>query len=611
MKHDQTSKIAKQVEENAHARVMLDGFLSTMNKRGLTYSKAEKELMKLTFHLWMMEQQTGSPVVIALPPSFGKSTALIEFATYMTRMAPFFGMVVVKDERKQVREFAEEVNRKAGRMVAYPLLGRTDEMTVQEYKDHLDESQFFPVLVMTKAMFQTRSEMKDIERFAFWTDKRFKSRHRRTTLLLDEPPAFETTCEFTAKKLTQFLDLVREFAYRADGTQEDYYADIRQRVMYLRDLIEDSNTEAGYVKPVDPSFYLPEKLKKDWAFKYEGEEANQLAVFEVMVRDGAYKTMSKNKVSLTATYSTHLDWTAFNPFILDGTGHIDSTYDRFNFPTLSLEEEEGKYSHVRFLYHATTGTYSKTSIKETKGSLDKIAEMVIEIAKPYELTMVVCHKEFYEELKEKLEMYILSGEIKLRWFNNGRSSNEFDKCDSTIFIGELDKGEAIHHSVACLRYGDDISAGFRVNRYKKSFSDERVKEVYLNDAVVQRVQDCHRLRPRNRRAKLDFYFIGKNDDLIQEVHKHFNGSTVEDFNTKCGGLVEPPAKVKFANWLHGFAKEESGSKVKAKDVYSEELGIGRTQWSTVKKDKEIQTLMGILKIRFEKQSIVKDLNNGK
>lgn len=604
--HDQTADVAKKIEDNIHARVILDKFLHTTNRRGIQYSKAEKDLLKLTFHLWMTEQQTGSPVVIALPPSFGKSTALIEFSLYMTEHAPFFGMIVVKDERKQVIEFASEVNQRAERMVAYPLLGRSDEMTQAQYKEHLDELQFYPVLVMTKAMFKVRSEMKDIERFAFWTDKQFKTRHRRTTLLLDEPPEFETTCEFTAKKLTQFLDLVREFSYKTDGSQEDYYADIRQRVMYLRDLIEDSNTEAGFVPAIDPSFYLPEKLKKDWSFKYEGDEANQLAVFEVMVRDGAYKTMNQKKVSLTATYRNYLDWTAFNPFILDGTGHIDFTYNRFNFPTLSLEEEEGKYSNVRFLYHSTTGSYSKTSIKETKNSLDKIAEMVIEIAKPYELTMVVCHKDFYDELKEKLKFHIYSGEIKLRWFNNGRSSNEFDKCDSAIFIGELDRGEAVYHSVACLRYGNDITAGFKVNRYKKQFSDERVQEVYLNEAVVQRVQDVHRLRPRNRNCQLDFYFIGKNDELVQEVHKHFDGSIVEDFNTKCGGLVEPPAKVKFANWLHEFAKKETGSEVKAKEVYVNELKIASAQWTRVKKNSEVLALMEVLKISFKGQRIVKN-----
>ncbi|MGE7648009.1 hypothetical protein ACQKM1_09415 [Peribacillus frigoritolerans] len=605
MIHDQTAEIAKEVSDNIHARVMLSRFLDKMSKRGIKYDSSEKELMKLTFHLWMMETQTGSPVVIALPPSFGKSTALIEFALYMTELAPFFGMVVVKDERKQVLEFASEVNERAGRKVAYSLLGRTDEMTSTDYREHLDESQFFPVLVMTKAMFQVRSEMKDIERFAFWTDKRFKTRHRRTTLLLDEPPTFETTCEFTAKKLTGFLDLVREFAYKADGSQEDYYTDIRSKVMLLRDLIEDSNIEEGFLPAIDSSFYLPEKLKKDWSFKYEGDEGNQLAVFEVMVRDGVYKTKSKKKVSLTATYSTHLDWTAFNPFILDGTGHIDSTYNRFNFPTLSLTEEEGKYNHVRFRYHSTTGTYSKTSIKETKNSLDKIADMVIEIAKPYESTMVVCHKEFYDELRERLKLYIFAGEIKLRWFNNGRSSNEFDQCDSAIFIGELDKGSAVHHSVACLRYGNDITAGFRVNRHKKQFSDERVKEVYMNDASIQRIQDVHRLRARNRKTQLDFYFVGKNDDLVREVHEHFSGSTLEGFDPKSEGLVEPPAKVKFANWLHEFSKKESGSWVKAKEVYTE-MNVSSRNWTEVKKDPEILTLMTILKVKFEGQKIVKD-----
>ncbi|MEW4271737.1 hypothetical protein [Priestia megaterium] len=606
MVHDQTADIAKQVKENIHARVMSNRFLNTMGKRGITYSTSEQELIELTFHLWMMEQQTGSPVVIALPPSFGKSTALEEFALYMTELAPFFGMVIVKDERSQVIEYAREVNERAGRKVAYALLGKTDSMTQKEYKEHVDESQFFPVLVMTKAMFKVRSEMKDIERFAFWTDKRYKTRHRRTTLLLDEPPVFETTFEFTAKKLTNFLDLIREFAYRADGSQEDYYNDIRSKVMLLRDLIEDNNIETGFIPAIEPSYYLPEKLKRDWSFKYEGEEGNQLAVFEVMVRDGAYKTNGKKKVSLTATYSTYLDWTAFNPFILDGTGHIDKAYDRFNFPTLSLAEEAGTYNHVRFLYHSTTGTYSKTSIKETKNSIDKIVEMVLEIAKPYGSTMVVCHKEFYEELHEKLKLYIYDGGIKLRWFNNGRSSNDFDKCDSAIFIGELDRGEAVHHSVAHLRYGNDITAGFKVNRHKKQFSDERVKEVYLNEATVQRVQDVHRLRARNRKQKLDFYFIGKNDDLIEEVHKHFDGATVEDFNTQCGGLVEPPAKVKFANWLHKFAKQEAGSSVKAKEVYTNDLKIASAQWTRTKKDKEILTLMEILNISFKGQSIVKD-----
>lgn len=99
--------------------------------------------------------------------------------------------------------------------------------------------------------------------------------------------------------------------------------------------------------------------------------------------------------------------------------------------------------------------------------------------------------------------------------------------------------------------------------------------------------------------------------LCEECHGKVHLSVGSFISTKLRDFgisrdQRTPAKVKFANWLHEFAKRETGSKVKAKDVYSEELGIGRTQWSTVKKDPEILTLMEVLKISFEGQRIVRN-----
>jgi hypothetical protein len=66
--------------------------------------------------------------------------------------------------------------------------------------------------------------------------------------------------------------------------------------------------------------------------------------------------------------------------------------------------------------------------------------------------------------------------------------------------------------------------------------------------------------------------------------------------------------VKFANWLHEFAKKESSSWVKAKDVYTNELEISSRSWTDVKKDPEVLALMSVLGISFKGQKIVREEN---
>ncbi|UDK98384.1 hypothetical protein EYB33_19860 [Lysinibacillus sphaericus] len=601
------SEMIKRANENANARVILDKFLYEMNKREIKYEEHEKELLKLTFHLWMIEQQIGIPVVVALPPSMGKSTALEVFAEFMAEHAPFFGMVVVKDEREQVIEYAHKVNSRVGRQVAYPFLGKTEEMTINEYRSQMDIQRYYPILVMTKAQFEIRSSMKDLERFAFWETTKGNV-HRRSQLILDEPPVFEETFSFTPQKLTELLELVRQFSHKKNGKQESYYKEIQRKVIELRMILEDESYETGYFPAVDGSFMIPDRLKQDWLYKYQGDERNMLTAFEELVKRGGYKKQDKNTISmLVASYETHLQWTAFNPSILDGTGHIDKQYEKYNFPTISLEEKEGKYSHVKLMYYSSGGSFSKTSIKKKDG-IEKIAGIVKEIVlkQKYQSTMVVIHSEFYDELKEKLDDFIRAGMIKLRWYNNGRSSNAYQYCDSAIFIGELNKGEQYYHAIAKLRYEDeDLQAGFLTGKGGNKFADERVREVYLNDTQVQRIQDMHRLRPRNRGDKLDFYFIGKNDELIEAVKEHFKGSKVEEYHTKKEGLSSTPAKEKFKLWLKEFANEPTGSKVKKKEVYTQILDCTSKTFQRIVKEDDIQDLADYLGVEFKGHSITK------
>lgn len=601
----QMSRLTEIANDNTDARTMMKNLSGKMAKRGIKYKEHEKELLQTAFHLFMYEGQVQSPTVIAFPPSFGKSTALIEYAVHMSELAPLYGAVVIKDTRQQVTEYAEEANLKAGRMICYPLLGKTDEQALGEYRTQFEASENFPFVVMTKAMFQTRSNMQDLKRFAFWRDSLGNAR-RRATLFFDEPPIIENTTELNSQDISKLLETVRQYSFNWKGKKESYYKLIKEKASQLREILEDENLKKGYFEAVDSSFRLPEKLKRDFSFKYTGEESDLLTGFEAMINSGGYKVQTELKASLSVTYKAFGEWTTFNPIILDGTGHIDGIYKKHNFSMLTLEEAPEQYNNVTIKYYSSGGSYSKTNIRNKRNeAIDNMAKIVRELSANYESTMVVTHKEFWYLLNDELAQEITEGKIQMKYYDNGRSTNAYDKCDSAIFFGELNKGEQFYHSVARYRANssEDLEGGFQVGRGGNSFSDSTVQDVYVNDSVVQRLQEMHRLRPRNKDSQIVFHFIGKNDELLK-VAEHLKGATVEEFKPKTGGLIKPTSKELFSSWLQEFAKGEKKT-MKVKEVYESELGISRAQWGIIKKDAEVVALMHSLGVSFKGQSIIK------
>ncbi|MFK8793680.1 hypothetical protein [Planococcus plakortidis] len=599
------NEITEVAKENSNARVLMKNLSDKMAKRGIKYKEHEKELLQTAFHLFMYEGQVQSPTVIAFPPSFGKSTALIDYAVYMAELAPLYGALIVKDTREQVTEYAEEVNLKAGRMVCYPLLGKTDEQTLGEYRTQFEASESFPFVVMTKAMFQVRSNMQDLKRFAFWRDSQGNSR-RRATLFFDEPPIMENTTELNSQDISKVLETVRQLSFNWNGSKDSYYKLIKEKAPQLREILENEDFKKGYFEAVDSSFRLPEKLKRDFSFKFSGNESDLLTGFEQMINSGGYKLQTELKASLSVTYKAFGEWTAFNPIILDGTGHIDGAYKKHSFSMLTLEEAPEQYNNVLIKYYSSGGSYSKTNLRnKRKEAIDNMAKIAREISANYESTMVVTHKEFYYLLNDELAQEITDGKIQMKYYDNGRSTNAYDKCDSAIFFGELNKGEQFYHSVARYRAdaSEELEGGLQVGRGGNSFSDSTVQEVYLNDSVIQRLQEMHRLRPRNKDSEIVFHFVGKNDELLK-VAEHLEGSKVEEFKPKAGGLIKPTAKELFSEWLQRFATDEK-SEVKAKEVYSEILSIERETFSRLKKDPEILALMDSLGIEFQGQKIIK------
>lgn len=588
---------------NDDSLIMGEMFGEIMDSRGIEVSEEQALFTLATFHLWTQEKSMNKPVIINSPCGSGKSTMIEVFASYMVRRYPnTFGCVIVKDKLSQVEETVASVNRSVGKEVAYGLKGFNPKIISKiEYQEQFKEQLVFPILVITQAMLSRKANSGTLEEIAyFYNEESFKQ--RRTQLLIDEKPHLVSTFTFNEKTLHDlFLDIKKVTGGKGTGFKQ-FEVVFKQ----LRRKLEKHNQENSVLPSIQKSYTINKRLRIEWDSNYDGEDFGKLFAFEKIIQQGGYLTTNQHgQTSITYSCKTFFEWTILNPFIMDGTSSIDMEYSTYHDKFLLLQPMEVKsYDHVTFKLCDQT-TFSKSFFANNEDSFVKTVQMVKDIVKQHEKTMVVVYKQDLSQYQEAFSDEIEQGKIMLKYFDNGRSTNEYQDCDSAIFLSWLLKPANQYLAKTSAIVGKLVD--HENTRHKTKgfmFADKRAEYVKLHDLILERIQDIERTRLGTKRTPKTIYMFHRDMNFLQKITSHFPNANSERFV-----IIEKLSDSKQTNednLIEFLRTMKNGTEVKGKYLYEEVLNVDRKTLSRLQRKPRVTEAMKQFGIKKVGQKFVKE-----
>lgn len=610
---NEVDKMFSETSNDTKAILMAHTFEGTMKSRGINITIDELNFSRVSYMAWNYQAPLQSPIAWGAPAGFGKSTMLETWVAFNGNSNDvLWGAIVVKPKREHVIEFCESVNRSTdGKLTASPILGKTNGMTEEAYLQQFKDQERAPVLVMTHKMFEILVSQNKLISFTTWIDSEGNSR-RRTNLFIDERPAFTETPKLTTTKIERLTELVRAVSMASNDFHKGYVAEIdivaEKLKEQLKRHIEKAGRQTFKVGATDPLFTIPTELYYDW-LKYSDVtkgDYNLLGLFEEAVRRGGTCESNKLGVGLMVGRTIWQKITFLNVHVLDASTIGDKNYNVTQFNKIAPVTPEGAYSNltIKNCYKHNIG---RSFYDMHKQGFTQTVKLAKELATQHNKLLVVVYQKHFDKYQEALASEIEAKKIQLKYFDDERSSNSFRDCDAILFLGINRKSPAFYIETAKAIYSEDFSTEFD-NRGGQSFQELAIQDYFESDMVADRNQGIGRMRPYKSTGAKTVYMFCTYEEVVEGLKEEFEGATFEEWTlpfSLTGKEKEPTSKENFIEWLHEFSKQEADSSVKAKEVYVNRLQIHPNQWTKIKKDKEVLTLMEILNISFKGQSIVK------
>lgn len=581
-----------------HALIMGHMFEDKMkqypNNKPISEEKAR--FVMATLKLWSTNEDIDRPIVVNAPCGFGKSTMLEVFTNYMSQTDERFGCIIVKDKLEQVRAVVQTINESVGYKVAYGLAGANSFTTKEEYQQQWEDQVNYPILVITQEMLSRKANARNLESISTFYDSDGRKANRKQ-LIIDEKPKLIQKFVLSERTLLDLYLDVKKVAGKNSGVVKKFEVVYKQ----LSKKLTKHDQQFSKLEPIQPSYYIPKKLKLAWEQKYDGNDFNLLFAFEQVIKKGGIlQTNQHGQTYVDYSQKTYFEWSQFNTFILDGTGDIDYDYGTYRDDFLIMQpQEEKSYKHVTFMLGDET-TMSRTFFENTKNAHERVGDMLKkDILPKHNKVMSVVYKADLPKYKEALADH--SDKVMWKHFDNGRSSNEFADCDSAVFLGWLVKPANHYLGKVEPITGEVPETDFNSHKTKGyELGDPRAEEIKLSELKVERIQDIERLRLGSTDTPKTIYMFHKDVDMLMEIVSHFPGPKVEWFKTNLTDKKQT-AESRLVEFFMGMSEE-----VKGKFIYEEVLGVDRKTLQRLLKQPRVQQIMlelGISKVgqKFVKQ----------
>ncbi|WP_100373399.1 hypothetical protein [Bacillus sp. FJAT-45037] len=587
---------------------MAHEFEGTLKSHGLEVTIDEINFARASYMAWNYQAPLEKPIAWSAPAGFGKSTMLETWATYNGNSNNvLWGAIIAKPQRKQVIEFCKKVNSSTGgKLTASPLLGRGEGMTEEVYLEQFKAQERAPILVVTHKMLELLVSQNKLSNYMEWIDEEGNTR-RRTNLIIDERPTFTETPKLTTTNIERLTELVRSVSMASTEYHKGYVMEIEKVAEKLKAKlkrpIEQGGRQTFNIEAIDPLFEVPSELFYDWIKFHEvvSGDYNLLGTFSEAIKRGGTCESNSRGVGLVVGRTVWQKLTSMNTHILDASAVGDVNYEVAPFNIIAPVIPEKAYSKitVKNCYEHNIG---RSFFDNHKDGFKQTVKLAKEVSKSHNKTLVVVYKKHFSKYQKALELEEAMGKIMLKYFDDERSSNDFQHCDSVLFLGMNRKTPAYYIETARAIFGEDFSTEFNTRGGQK-FESEAIQGFFESDISADRHQGIGRLRGYKSNVDKTIYMFCTFENVIEQLKEDFEGATFEDWKLPFSITGKEKEKTSLENYIE-YLKTGGFEKVKCSYVYKEVLGASRSQWSRIKDTPEVLEVMEQEGLAYEGNSLI-------
>jgi hypothetical protein len=587
-----------------------------MSEQGREVTTIHLEMILTAMREWDDPTVKGRPSLINFYAGFGKSY-LLEFYlweqlrdrnpdTGRKDIRTNFGAIIVKPSRRSVCRLVESLNIADGdgrtQKFAYGLYGYDPDAEdyINEYgvwqsktpdrasylRQKTDQANH-NVIVMTHEKLKQLTLAGELDHYrSFFNDK--GERCDRPLLIIDEKPtviechtvSYEDISEVIGWALRRNHDGYKRFCRFAKQLQE----------ILATDDIEDK----AIIEPIRSKYLLDGRIAFQLGAKNQYDKLAKLRAIEHLIRYGGMVTNYDNGKEqvryLSCAIKVHYDWTHLNASILDATGHLAKE--------LALLNESGELTHIRqnnppryenlHYYVSKASTMSKGTLGKQKPSevVSKMAEYCRQIERRHPDTkfLVITYKKYEADLARALAAH---PNLRTKYFDGGRESNDFIDCDGVIFLGNYFKPTDYYIRMASTIHGHEFPYCEKTDINGMSFTDANVEDFLLANQLEDFMQELSRTRPIQKDIDIPVYMFTKDSKFIDKLKGECPGATFDSY--------EAPVKITGKEWVqHEIAKlilsMKAGDKIKKADWYNAKC-IKKTTFNSARKTDTVQSAL--------------------
>ena len=590
------------------------------------HNELERDFIGRLMHVWQGNAKYDRPILVNAAPGLGKSTSLQTFLHANVRRDMSFGALIVKEKLDDCEALATSINEGASRPYAFAIKGSNKFADKRLYAKQYDDALNYPVVIISTKMLETRAVCGDlIEKLQPFINV-LGENLKRQVLIIDERPAIAQQFSINTDTINAAASaLIKAFTHTdeaATATAQRLLTHINALRGYLEDISPDSVQPGKPLKlpPFEHGFTIPRATYRAYRKTQNNEQIETLVHLEHIIKNGGFLDIQQTPV-ITDSVVVNYPFDEFNAVtILDGTCEIDMKYLAFEsyitkpdyvrkYPNVTfLESDEMNFSRSYLRGIEINDKSDAEAIENYQKFLYSTITFAIETSeKSGGKTLIYLNKTAtFDELEKLTEKH---ASIGTKYFDSGRSSNEYTSYDNAIFMGVL--------SVPSTSIGSEANAilsqqmgGQQLNINSSprkglgmQFEDAAVDAFYRNDIVVRTVQEIFRLRPGSEPMRpVAITLIHQSDDIRNGVIDALPGAKRERIYVRSKLIGNQTAADKLAEFI---SKMQPGDKVKS-SVIQREIGVHRSTMAEATKTEKVQYTMKQNGVVKEKTKFIKE-----
>ena len=206
-----------------------------------------------------------------------------------------------------------------------------------------------------------------------------------------------------------------------------------------------------------------------------------------------------------------------------------------------------------------------------------------------------------------MEPYFKDNEsIKLKHYDGGRGTNDYEGIDTAVYIGNLFKGDYVYRGATQQlldgRLDRELKPTATLTKNGLRLDDDLAQEYRELDQAVNFIQELNRTRPNNKEHEVNFYILNKDHGMMDLIYRDY---------PKAGKRTYAPlykllaTKETYEDKVIEFLKTMVQGQEFTKGIIRERLGINQDTFKKILQSAKLKAVCKELDIEITKFKFIK------